>query len=169
MKKTQIGFVIMTSLFLAACMKASTPVVNVPFVYNDILGTYRPGKLKWEKALIDTVTYRGVSDISSFMISGIINDSIFVSINSDVGLVAKRYKLPLYAKYSNDSGAIYYFAKIDTLHSYYIYNFDFKVKINLYYPSVNTKSYATILNNHIWAETPKSVYTEKVDFTATKQ
>ncbi len=169
MKKKQVGFILLTSLALAACMKAYTPVVNVPFTYSDILGSYKPGKMKWEKALIDTVTYKGSSDISTFMINSIINDSIFVSINSDVPLVAKRYKLPMLAKYNTDSGAIYYFAKVDTIHSYFIYNFDYKVKVHLYYPSTNVKSYATITNNHIWAETPKSVFTEKVDFTATKQ
>lgn len=169
MKKKYLGCILLTSLALSACMKAYTPVVNVPFIYNDILGSYKPGKMKWEKALIDTVSYKGTSEISTFMINSIINDSIFVSINSDVPLVSKRYKLPLINSLRTDSGAIYYFAKVDTIHSYFIYNFDYKVKVHLYYPSTNVKSYATITNNLIWAETPKSVFTEKVDFTATKQ
>jgi hypothetical protein len=169
MKKAHIGFVLLASLFLAACMKAYTPVVNSPITFNDILGSYKSGKLKWEKALLDTVTYRGVSETSTFMINGFIDDSIFVSINSDVPLVSKRYKMPMYAHFATDSGAVYYFAKIETLSTYYLYNFDYKVKVYIYYPSSNAQSYATITNNHLWAEIPKSVYTEKVDFTAYKQ
>lgn len=162
-----------SSLCLAACLKAYVPPIEPPadpeITISDIAGTYKPGKLKWEKSLIDTAYYKGQDDTSSIVIYNYLDDSVFVNINTKTEISTKRYKLPLISRVDDPTFVTYTFGLLETLPGYYLYKIDYYLKVRIYYPSAKTASYATIVNNSTRALNPNTIYTEKVDFTALKQ
>ena len=169
MKKRQIGLVIISSLFLAACMKAYVPPSDAAITIYDIAGTYKPGKMKWEKSLLDTSYFKGVNDSSNFVIYNYLNDSVFVNIDTKTEIAAKRYKLPLISRAEDKISATYTFGMQESFPGYFLYKFEYSLKVRIYYPSTGLKSTATILNTSTRAENTSTIYVEKVDFTADKQ
>ena len=169
MNKRQIGLVMISSLFLAACMKAYVAPSDASFSITDVAGTYKPGKLKWEKALLDTNSFKGVDDSSSFTIYNYLNDSVFVSIDTKTSIYSKRYKLPLVNKSEDKISVFYSFSWQETLPNYFLFKQDYILVVRLYYPSTGLKSYATIKNTSTRANNDSSIYVEKVDFIADKQ
>gem|GEM_PF-2987029 len=174
MNKRQIGLVVISSLLLTACLKAYeapyTPnIIDPVFTISDIAGTYKPGKLKWEKSLIDTAYFKGVDDSASFMIYNYVDDSVFVNINTKTSITTKRYKLPLISRTEDLSSVTYTFSMQERLPNYYLYKLDYYLKVVLYYPSSGMASFATIINNSTKAQNPRTIFVEKVDFTALKQ
>jgi hypothetical protein len=169
MNKRQIGLVMISSLLLAACMKAYVPPNDAVFTISDVAGTYKPGKLKWEKALLDTNSFKGVDDSSSFTIYNYLSDSVFVSIDTKTSIYSKRYKLPLVNRSEDKVSVFYAFSWQETLPGYFLYKQDYILVVRLYYPSTGAKSYATIKNTSTRANNDSSIYVEKIDFTADKQ
>ncbi len=174
MKKRHIGIILISSICLAACLKAYVPPLtttpNDPAItISDIAGTYNPGKLKWEKSLVDTAYYKGEDTSSSIVIYNYVNDSVFVNINTKTDIAAKRYKLPLISRVDDPTYVTYTFSFQETLPGYFLYKIDYYLKVRIYYPSAKTASYATIVNSSTKALNPNTIYTEKVDFTALKK
>lgn len=169
MNKRQIGLVIISSLFLAACMKAYVAPTDPAITIYDIAGTYKPGKMKWEKSLLDTSYFKGVNDSSSFVIYNYLNDSVFVNIDTKTEIASKRYKLPLISRAEDKISATYTFGMQQTLPGYFLYKLDYSLKVRIYYPSTGYKSTASILNSATRGANDSTIYVEKLDFTADKQ
>jgi len=173
MNKKIVTYSILGAMFvLSACLKAyEAPVTVTPTPYNvwDVGGIYKEGTLNLEKTLLDSVTYKIKDDTSSVTLSYYVQDTVFVSINTNSSVTDKRYKVYLYDSIKSTLYTTYKFRKNVTDTSYYLFKKDYGLDVTLYYPAALKKSYAYIYNSSIKSQNPSTIYIENVSYIANRQ
>ncbi len=169
MFKRHLLFWVCGTMLLASCLKAYVPITNPPITLSDVAGTYKTGSLKWEMGIVDSVNYKGVDDSASFTVSNYVNDSIFVSILSKVGLNNKRFKLPFVSKTDSILSTRLIFGKTISSPGFFLYKEDYYLSIKFDYSAPTKITSATMLNSSIKGMNDTTIYTEKVDFATIKQ